>query len=186
VQKDKLSRRLPYYDLSAGSKYRSLFLIPTINIEKQRGYKKMDTTKYGKYILRKPLGKSVHPEIQVPIISIGRNAPVKEWDGAALNMTIEAITSPIALGGHGHTHDYDEVLCFMGSNPLDYHDFGAEAYIILGEEGEKHIINSTSFIYIPKGLMHCPLVFTKVDKPVVFGFIEFSAVYTANKKPEDL
>jgi len=145
----------------------------------------MENTKYGKYILREPLGKAVHPEIQVPVISIGRKSPVQEWQGFPFNMTMEAVSSPVSMGGHGHTHDYDEVLMFMGANPLDYQDFGAEAYIILGGE-EKHIINATSFIYIPSGLMHCPLVFTRVDKPVVFGFIEFSAVYMANKKPEDM
>lgn len=145
----------------------------------------VENTKYGKFILREPLGKAVHPEIQVPVISIGRKSPVQQWDGFPFNMTLEAVTSPVSMGGHGHNHDYDEVLCFMGANPLDYRDFGAEAYIILGEE-EKHIINATSFIYIPRGLMHCPLVFTRVDKPVVFGFIELSAKYEANKKPEDI
>ena len=146
----------------------------------------MENTKYGRYILREPFGKAAHPEIKVPVISIGRKSPVKEWGEAPFNMTMEAVTSPVTMGGHGHTHDHDEVLCFMGADPLNYHEFGAEAYIILGEEGEKHIINSTSFIYIPRGLMHCPLVFTRVDKPVVFGFIQFSAVYMANKKPEDM
>ena len=149
----------------------------------------MGTSKYGKYILVEPLGKAVHPEITVPVISVGRKEPVEAWEGLPFNMTMEAVTTPVSMGGHGHTHDYAEILFFMGANPLDYQDFGAEAYIMLGpdnDEKEKHVINKTSFIYIPKGLMHCPLVFTRVDKPVVFGFIEFSASYTANKKDEDV
>jgi hypothetical protein len=146
----------------------------------------MENTKYGKYILREPLGKAVHPEIQEPVISIGRKSPVAGWGDVPFNMTMEAVSSPVSMGGHGHTHDYDEVLCFFGANPLNYGDFGAEAYIMLGEEGEKHIINTTSFIYIPAGLEHCPLAFTRVDKPVVFAFIQFAPYYMANKKPEDL
>jgi hypothetical protein len=146
----------------------------------------VDNTKYGKYILTEPLGKAVHPEIQVPVISIGRKGPVEAWGGAPFNMTMEAVSSPVSMGGHGHTHDFDEVLCFMGADPMNYGDFGAEAYIMLGEEGERHVIDKTSFIYIPAGLEHCPLVFTRVDKPVVFGFIQLAPVYATNKKPEDL
>jgi hypothetical protein len=144
----------------------------------------MDHTKYGKYILREPFGKARHPEIQVPVISIGREN--KGWEGVPFSITMEPVYSPVSMGGHGHTHDQDEILCFWGANPMEYRDFGAEAYILLGEEGEKHVINTTSFIYIPKGMMHCPLVFTKVFKPVVFAYILFAPVYAANKKPEDI
>jgi len=69
---------------------------------------------------------------------------------------------------------------------MSCHDFHAEAYIILGEEGEKYIIDRPSVISIPPGLEHRPLVFTGVDKPVVFGFVQFSPYFIANKKPEDL
>ncbi len=149
----------------------------------------MSETKFGHFILEEPFGKSVHSEIIQPIISIGRKEPVKQWEGFPFNMTMEAITTPVSMGGHGHTHDYDEILMFFGADPMNYQDFQAEAYIMLGpdnEEKEKHIINKTSFIWIPKGLMHCPLVFTRIDSPVVFAFIEFTEIYKANKKPEDL
>ncbi len=139
----------------------------------------MADTKYGKYILREPLGKARHAEIEVPVIRIGQEGPVVEWEGAPFSMTMEAVYQPLSMGGDGHTHDQAEILCFIGANPMDYRDFGAEAYIILGKEREKHIINTTSFIYIPKGLLHCPLVFTRVDKPIVFADIVFAPVYKA-------
>ncbi|MGI6318273.1 MAG: hypothetical protein ACOX1J_06015 [Dethiobacteria bacterium] len=147
-----------------------------------------DNTKYGKYILREPIGSSKHPEeIVAPVIRIGMQdqGPVEQWGGVPFSMTIEAIDRPVALGGRGHTHDDIEILMFMGSNPMNYYDFGAEAYIILGEEREKHIINSTSVIYIPKGLWHCPLVFTRVDKPVVFAYFYLAPTYKPNKHPDD-
>lgn len=67
-----------------------------------------------------------------------------------------------------HTHDFHELLCFIGGNPTDINDFGAEIEISLGEEQEKHLITSTSVVSIPPGLMHCPLIIKKVTKPVVF------------------
>jgi hypothetical protein len=32
----------------------------------------MSETKYGKYIVREPLGKARHPEIEVPVIHLGQ------------------------------------------------------------------------------------------------------------------
>ncbi|HHT47202.1 MAG TPA: hypothetical protein GX004_07955 [Firmicutes bacterium] len=149
----------------------------------------MSNTKYGKYVLVEPLGKSKHPrEIQVPVIRMGMEdqGPIEGWDGLPFSMTLEAIYSPIELGGpHGHTHDDVEILMFMGGNPMDYREFGAEAYILLGEEREKHIINTTTFIYVPGGLRHCPLVFTRVDVPVVFGYIMLAPTYKINLLKED-
>ncbi len=145
---------------------------------------KMSKTKYGKYILREPLGKARHPEIKVPVIHIGQEGPVVGWGETPFSMTMEAVYQPLSMGGDGHKHAQDEILCFMGGNPMDYRDFGAEAYIMLGEEREKHIISTTSFIYIPGGLLHCPLVFTRVDKLIVFADILLAPVYKAIRTPE--
>jgi hypothetical protein len=97
---------------------------------------------------------------------------------------MEAIYQPLSMGGDGHKHDQAEILCFLGGNPMDYYDFGAEAYILLGEERGKHIINNTSFIDIPAGLLHCPLVFTKVDKPIVFSDILLASEYKVTRPSE--
>ena len=111
----------------------------------------MNNTRYGSYILREPFGKANHEEIKVPVIHIGQGMPVQGWDGVPFSFTMEAISSPFEMVKKGHRHDEVEILFFLGSNPMDYRDFGAEAYIMLGEEAEKHVINTTSFIYIPKG-----------------------------------
>jgi len=141
----------------------------------------MDNTKYSKYILRDPFGKANHEEVQSPVIHLGQGFPVPGWDGVPFSMTMETISSPFEMLKKGHRHDDVEILFFLGSNPMDYQDFGAEAYIILGEEGEKHIINTTSFIYIPRGFLHCPLVFTRVDKPIVFGHVLLAPVFKMSK-----
>lgn len=63
-----------------------------------------------------------------------------------------------------HAHEYDEVIAFFGSDPVDPHDLGAEVELWLGDE--QHIINKTSLVFIPAGLKHAPLVFLEVKRPV--------------------
>ena len=53
-------------------------------------------------------------------------------------------------------------------NPDGMGKVEAEIEMSFGEEGEKYIINSPTTVYIPKGLVHCPLDFKRVDKPVLF------------------
>ena len=63
-----------------------------------------------------------------------------------------------------HTHDYDEVLSFFGTNFNDPHDLGGEVDFWLG--GEKQIITKSAIVFIPKGLQHCPLIYRKVNSPI--------------------
>jgi hypothetical protein len=68
------------------------------------------------------------------------------------------------VGTEPHSHDYDEVIAFFGTNPNDPYDLGAEVELWLGDE--KHIIKKSSLVFIPAGLKHCPLTFLRVDRPV--------------------
>ena len=45
-----------------------------------------------------------------------------------------------------HTHDYDEVLAFFGSNPDDTEDLGAEIEIWIDEE--KNMMNKSFLAFI--------------------------------------
>lgn len=65
-----------------------------------------------------------------------------------------------------HKHDFHQFLCFLGGDPNHMEDYGAEVEISLGEEGEKYFINTPTILHITPGLIHCPLVYKKVDKPV--------------------
>jgi hypothetical protein len=65
-----------------------------------------------------------------------------------------------------HTHKGNEILCFVGGNPKNINDFDAEIEIALGEQGEIHTITSPSVVSIPGGLVHGPLRFKRVTKPV--------------------
>jgi hypothetical protein len=62
-----------------------------------------------------------------------------------------------------HTHDYDEIVLHIGTDPNNPEDLGGE--IEIGMDGESVTINRTSAIYIPKGMKHGPLVWKKFGHP---------------------
>ncbi len=63
-----------------------------------------------------------------------------------------------------HTHDFDEIIGFGGTNRNYPRELGGEIELWLG--GEKHIITKTCLIFIPKGVEHCPIYFRRVDTPI--------------------
>jgi len=123
------------------------------------GYIKMVESKYGKYVIKDAI---VEGKFAPRIVLEGD----KHIDGANYTMIYNCITEPFLMIEHAHSHDYDQFLCFIGGNPADVGDFGAEVELYL--DGEKITITSTTIFHIPKGLVHCPLNFKRIDKPIVF------------------
>ena len=66
-------------------------------------------------------------------------------------------------GIHDHTHDYNEIVLHVGTDPDNPEELGAEIEFTVG--GQKLTINRTSALFIPKGVEHGPLTWKKVDKP---------------------
>jgi hypothetical protein len=63
-----------------------------------------------------------------------------------------------------HTHDCDEIIAFIGTNPDDFHDLGGEVEIWLGNE--KYLLTKSCLVFAPKGLIHCPLIIRKAQRPI--------------------
>jgi hypothetical protein len=81
---------------------------------------------------------------------------------------------------HPHVHDdFDEVLMWMGSDPDNVHDLGADLYMTI--EDERHVLNTTGAVYIPKGVKHCPLGFQSVRRPFTFMALALSGDYTSTR-----
>jgi len=57
-------------------------------------------------------------------------------------------------------------------------DLGAEIEIGMGREQERHIITTPASVYVPKGMVHCPLHFKRVDRPVLFVHPMLAPKYT--------
>jgi hypothetical protein len=125
----------------------------------------MAETKYGKYIKRSA-GAGSSPEMPgvVPAVLEG----LKDWAGIQHRIEWKYVSQPALLQEEIHSHAFEEYLCFLGCDPANPQDFGAEVEITLGGEGERHTINVPSVVCIPGKLAHGRLNFKKVGKPVLF------------------
>jgi hypothetical protein len=142
----------------------------------------MADSKYGKYIVTELKKDIVEAPWNPPPSEVGRNrgGRVLFLDNEVVEgahylecvwmMPRPAGSAPVKATVEPHTHDYDEVICFFGTDPEDFHELHAEIELWLGDE--KHIITKTAIVFIPAGLQHCPLIIHRVDKPV-FTFTSF-------------
>ena len=75
---------------------------------------------------------------------------------------------PDLLGAH--SHPFDEIVLLVGSDPKDLFTFGGseiEWFMGEGEDAERFLIDKTCAIYIPRGLVHGPMNFPRMVKPVL-------------------
>jgi hypothetical protein len=63
-----------------------------------------------------------------------------------------------------HKHDFDEVLAFIGTNPDDINDLCGE--VELWVDGKQNIIDKSFLVFIPAGVMHCPLNILRAERPI--------------------
>jgi len=135
----------------------------------------MAESKYGKYIMKEPQAK------QWPSIPISVDSTL--ISGIGCDFAFVGVSKPTTSEHPPHKHDVDEFLFFMGGDPTNILDFGAEVELSLGWGGEqeKHTINATSIVYIPKGLVHLPMSFRKVEKPILCGHLLLAPNYSETR-----
>lgn len=131
----------------------------------------MAETKYGKHI-RKDLIKETEGSFAAGYSVLAHEG---ELD-IDCSIGYHCITAPIEFD-RPHAHEFGELLCFLGGNPEDVRDLGAEIYICLGEEQEKHVIDTAAVVSIPAGLVHCPLEIKNVTKPFIFLEVSLTPKY---------
>ena len=144
----------------------------------------MVQSRYEKYIVRKPaIVKSDYsdevPETdKIPPKSSLDTGPrvifSKQLVKDANSIVEYGFISGDTIVGNGqdftpHKHDYEEIFLFLGTNPEDTTDLGAEVEFWVGEgdELEKVIFNTSSSIYIPPGVAHFPQIWRNVKRPVM-------------------
>ena len=121
-------------------------------------------------------------QLEYPLPNLGEGLWIVNSDlvpGAQANMThiwIHPSDEP-QLWVNPHQHDYDEILIWTGGNPDDPRDLGAELYMEI--EGERHVITTSGSVYIPAGTVHCPLGFTRLDRPFRFSALSLAPKYRA-------
>ncbi len=135
----------------------------------------MSDTKYGKYIVTQLKPNIAEAPWTNPVQDVekGRGGRMLFLDsevvpGAFYVETVWALPhKPEKEPGNvaePHKHDYDEVLGLFGSDMNDPHELFGEVEFWLGDE--KHILTKTCLVFIPRGLMHCPLIYRRIDKPI--------------------
>jgi hypothetical protein len=140
----------------------------------------MSETKYGKYFLKEPWGanRPGTPEDAPVYIGLGQEEPVKDWD-EPMTQVLRPIYYPYKMVPNSHKHPVAEILYFIGGDPMNFKEFDAEVEFVMGEgdDAETHVITSTTWVYVPANLAHCPLDFKRVDKPIMFGHLMFAPTY---------
>jgi hypothetical protein len=130
----------------------------------------MDEFKHGKYIVTQPKKNLVVPKWGGNLSS-ETSTRVMYLDSEVIKgaFYVECVwfwptTEKDKASPDPHTHDYDEVIGFFGTDPKDLNDLGAEIELYI--DGERNLMNQTFLAFIPKGIVHCPLNILKITRPV--------------------
>jgi hypothetical protein len=106
---------------------------------------------------------SRHPEITSPMM--GALGP-RDILGSNLGIGFAYIHEPLVVIEAAHKHDFDQYLFFVGGDSKDFLEFDADIELTL--DGVVKHIDYPSYVFVPKGMMHCPLIVKRVTKPLVF------------------
>jgi hypothetical protein len=128
----------------------------------------MPETKYGKYIITElkqkveaPWAPVIKPDELVRLLYLDSSV-IKGAFYVECNWTLPPFAKEVR--GESHKHDYDEVLAFFGSDIKNPSDLCAEAEVHIGDE--VHTVTKSCLIFVPKGVMHGPIVFKRIDRPM--------------------
>ena len=137
--------------------------------------KKTSKTKYGKYLIKAPLS----------LAREGTGTKILKFDaaeyGANAAWVLLPVSKPFRMEEEPHSHDFHQFIIFVGSNLNNIEEFDAEIPIYLGEEQEKHVINSATILHLPPGMIHSSNEYVKVNKPYFHLDIYFAPKYVKKK-----
>ena len=136
----------------------------------------MAKTKYGKYVVTKPV--TMPPDQTIahhPDFDPDAGKPHRPGSGVYLSgdsvpgcpvycgiqRTSDVPPKQPFIVAHKHD-DVDEIILFVAAGPDA--ELGTNVTIELGEEGEKHTFHETTVVYVPKGLRHCPIWYGPFQK----------------------
>ncbi len=105
--------------------------------------------------------KSIHDEIKEQMVTGG----LGEIPESVLESGFARITGPVSLGNPTHKHPFDQWIYLIGDSD-NFAELDADIEMRLDDKIVK--INYPCYIFIPKGVMHCPLDVKRVGKPFIF------------------
>jgi len=78
-----------------------------------------------------------------------------------------------------HRHQRDEIISFVGTDPENPKDLGAELFMTI--EDEEYTITTSGSVYIPAGLDHCPLGWNWIERPFMFSILYLNGSYDTDE-----
>jgi quercetin dioxygenase-like cupin family protein len=140
----------------------------------------MAETKYGKYIVTQPKPERTASGEPEPKDSPDVMTSVAYLDNRVIpgSLYVESgwFWKPTSYSPPPHTHDFDEVLAFFGSDPKNPQDLCGEVELWL--EDEQHLLTKSCMVFIPRGLKHCPMNIRRADRPIFHFSTGSSSDYT--------
>ncbi len=130
-------------------------------------------TKYGKCLVQLP----IHQMGDLSMFAAG--ADILNGFPCNIIYAFGLKAGRLGLSTEPHVHDHDEVVYFIGSDPKDIGDLGAEVNFQIGEKGqeEDHIFSVPTAVVIPKGVWHCPMYALKFQKPFLCMAVSITGKY---------
>jgi hypothetical protein len=98
--------------------------------------------------------------------------------GLEFNIEYGAFWAPGNMGTtppRPHTHDYNQVMLFLGGDGNDMGELGAEVELNLGDEGETYMITSSTAVTVPAGLSHYPANIARMNKRFLYMEVSCTA-----------
>jgi hypothetical protein len=135
-------------------------------------------SKYGKYViteLKEPADKKkiapLYNQYARRILWMDKNVVP-----GAFNMnTAWYLKAGPTLDDKPHTHTKDEIIGFFGTDAAKPDDLGGVVEIYL--EDELQVITKSAMVFVPAGLVHCPLYLRRVDRPIFHFTVVVDELY---------
>jgi len=121
----------------------------------------MDKSKYDRYVVYVP--KKSAPGAPFPSLTLMCKELVPESGIEVMYNWIIEKPEMDPKKSLSHAHDYDEIIMNIGTDPNNPEDLGCEVVGFLGDE--KHTLNKTSAVYVPRNVEHGIVAFNKFERP---------------------
>jgi mannose-6-phosphate isomerase-like protein (cupin superfamily) len=140
----------------------------------------MSEPKYAKYIVYKPKPDRKPPKGVILSPDLNERMTTmtyldNEYPKGAFLLDVCWFWAGSDTGPQAHTHDFDEVLTFYGTNPEDPWELCGEVEMWIDDE--KYMINKSCAVFIPSGLQHCPMIVRKAERPIFHFGVGLTGMY---------
>jgi hypothetical protein len=122
-------------------------------------------SKFDRYIIKRPKpAPKTHevmdgPDVMTPLLWMD-DSVIK----GAFYMECNWFHKPTQFSPKSHTHEFDEVLAYIGTDPANPNALNGEVELWI--EDEQLIITESCIVFIPKGHTHCPMHIRRADRSI--------------------